>query len=71
MEHKGKEMAENDASRSKGKRVRDPWKESTKKAVKSWVKEHVGSRGEDHILWGRWQIGDTQEGGTEKKRKKI
>ena len=51
-------------------RERDPWKESTKKAVKSWVKEHVGSRGEDHILWGRWQMEEVQEGGTEQKRKK-
>ena len=51
-------------------RERDPWKESMKKAVKSWVKEHVGSRGEDHILWGRWQIGNVQEGGKDQKRKK-
>ena len=42
-------------------RGRNPWKESTKKAVKTWVKENVGSRGEDHILWGRWQTAEAHE----------
>ena len=51
---------------------RNPWKESTKKSVKNWVRENVGSRGEDHILWGRWQSANTQEElqVEEKKRKK-
>merc|ERR1712212_355176 len=40
----------------------NPWKESTKKAVKTWVKKNVGNRGEDHILWGRWQSEGKQEG---------
>ena len=51
-------------------RERNPWKESTKKAVKTWVKENVGSRGEDHVLWGRWQIAEAHEEGKEQKRKK-
>ena len=53
-------------------RERNPWKESTKKAVKRWVTENVGSRGEDNILWGRWQSENIQEGLQieEKKRKK-
>ena len=51
-------------------RERNPWKESTKKAVKTWVKENVGSRGEDHVLWGRWQIAGAPEEGKEQKRKK-
>ena len=51
-------------------RERNPWKESTKKAVKTWVKENVGSRGEDHILWGRWQTAEAHEEGKEQKRKK-
>ena len=53
-------------------RERNPWKESTKKAVKMWVRENVGSRGEDNILWGRWQSEGKQEGQQieEKKRKK-
>ena len=34
---------------------RDPWKDSTRKAIKAWVRENVGSRCEDHILWGRWE----------------
>ena len=52
-------------------RGRNPWKDSTKKAVKNWVKENVGSRGEDHILWGRWHIGNVQEEGKDQKRKKT
>ena len=52
-------------------RERNPWKESTKKAVKNWVRENVGSRGEDHILWGRWQTGNAQEEGKDQKRKKT
>merc|ERR1719239_1829331 len=51
-------------------RERNPWKESTKKAVKTWVKENVGNRGEDHILWGRWQTAEAHEEGKEQKRKK-
>ena len=51
-------------------RERNPWKESTKKAVKTWVKENVGSRGEDHVLWGRWQIAEAHEEGKEQKRRK-
>ena len=51
-------------------RGRNPWKESTKKAVKTWVKENVGSRGEDHILWGRWQSANVQEEWKVQKRKK-
>ena len=51
-------------------RGRNPWKESTKKAVKTWVKENVGSRGEYHILWGRWQSANVQEEWKVQKRKK-
>ena len=51
-------------------RERNPWKESTKKAIKRWVKENVGSRGDDHILWGRWQTVEAPEGGEVQKRKK-
>ena len=51
-------------------RERNPWKESTTKAVKKWVKENVGSRGEDHVLWGRWKIAEAHEEGKEQKRKK-
>ena len=34
------------------------------------MKENVGSRGEDHILWGRWQTGNAQEEGKDQKRKR-
>ena len=34
------------------------------------MKENVGSRGEDHILWGRWQPGNAQEEGKDQKRKR-
>ena len=38
--------------------------------MKNWVKENVGSRGEDHILWGRWHSGNVQEEGKDRKRTK-
>ena len=38
--------------------------------MKTWVKENVGNRGEDHILWGRWQTAGAHEEGKEQKRKK-
>ena len=34
---------------------RNPWSDSTKKAVKNWVRENVGMKGEDAILWGKWE----------------
>ena len=32
---------------------RNPWSDSTKRAVKNWVKENVSIKGDDAILWGR------------------
>ena len=32
---------------------RNPWSESTKKAVKNWVREIIGIKREDAILWGQ------------------
>ena len=40
MEHKGEKMAKKMPAEL---RERNPWQESTRKAVKGWVKENVGS----------------------------
>ena len=39
---------------------RSPWADSSKKAVKNWVKENVGIKGEDAILWGKWEEEDLE-----------
>ena len=39
---------------------RNPWADSTKKAVKNWVRENVGIKGEDAILWGKWEVEDLE-----------
>ena len=33
----------------------NPWEKGTKTRVKEWVKDNVGRRGSDVILWGRWK----------------
>ena len=30
----------------------NPWEKGTKMRVKEWVKDNVGRRGEDRVLWG-------------------
>ena len=32
----------------------NPWEKHTRRRVKEWVKDNVSRRGEDGILWGRW-----------------
>ena len=39
---------------------RNPWSESTKKAVRAWVKDNVKIKGEDAILWGKWEDDDLE-----------
>jgi len=39
---------------------KNPWKDSTKKAVRKWVKENVRIKGEDAILWGKWEEDDLE-----------
>ena len=39
---------------------RNPWSDSSKKAVKNWVRENVGIKGEDAILWGKWEEEDLE-----------
>ena len=34
----------------------DPWQTGTRRRVKEWVKDNVGRRGEDPVLWGRWAL---------------
>ena len=41
----------------------NPWEKGTKMRVKEWVKDNVGRRGEDMVLWGRWEAaGEAEEG---------
>ena len=42
-------------------RSRDPWLASTKKLVREWVKENVARKGEDAVLWGKWEETDLEE----------
>ena len=42
------------------------WK-ATKKRVREWVKDNVGRRNSDAILWGRWEKTEDRE--TEEERK--
>ena len=39
----------------------NPWEKGTRTKVKEWVKDNVGRRGEDGILWGRWKLGNEAE----------
>ena len=39
---------------------RNPWSDSTKKAVRVWVKDDVKIKGEDAILWGKWEDDDLE-----------
>ena len=39
---------------------RNPWADSTKKVVRNWVKENVNIKGEDAILWGKWEEDDLE-----------
>merc|ERR1711940_141745 len=39
----------------------DPWERGTKRRVKEWVKENVKRKGEDSILWGRWEVNEEWE----------
>ena len=39
---------------------KNPWKDSTKKVVRNWVKENVNIKGEDAILWGKWEEDDLE-----------
>ena len=38
---------------------RNPWEKHTRRRVKEWVKDNVSRRGEDGILWGRWNADNT------------
>ena len=42
-------------------RSRDPWLATTKKLVREWVKENVARKGEDAVLWGKWEEIDLEE----------
>ena len=42
-------------------RSRDPWLASTKKLVREWVKENVARKGEDAVLWGKWEERELEE----------
>merc|ERR1712020_391008 len=42
-------------------RSRDPWLASTRKLVREWVKENVAQKGEDPVLWGKWEESDLEE----------
>ena len=39
---------------------RNPWLDGTKKAVRSWVRTNVKTKGEDAILWGKWEEDDLE-----------
>ena len=39
---------------------RNPWADSTKKVVRNWVKDNVNIKGEDAILWGKWDEDDLE-----------
>ena len=43
----------------------NPWEKGTKTRVKEWVKDNVGRRGSDAILWGRWEQCEEEEEGEE------
>ena len=40
---------------------RDPWLESTKRMVRGWVRENVGRKGDNAVLWGKWDEDDLRE----------
>jgi hypothetical protein len=42
-------------------RSRDPWLVSTRRLVREWVKENVAQKGEDPVLWGKWEESDLEE----------
>ena len=33
-----------------------PWEKTTRRRVKEWVKDNVSRRGDDGILWRRWNV---------------
>ena len=37
------------------------WLASTRKLVREWVKENVAQKGEDPVLWGKWEESDLEE----------
>ena len=39
---------------------RNPWLDGTKKAVRNWVRTNVKTKGEDAILWGKWEEDDLE-----------
>ena len=49
----------------------NPWDKGTKTRVKEWVKDNVGGRGSDIILWGRWKHCDEEGEGEEAIRRKT
>ena len=48
----------------------NPWDKGTKTRVKEWVKDNVGGRGSDIILWGRWKNCNEEGEGEEATRRK-
>ena len=49
----------------------NPWEKGTKTWVKEWVKDNVGRRGYDVILWGRWKQCEEEEEGDEATRRQT
>ena len=43
----------------------NPWEKGTKTRVKEWVKNNVGRKGSDAILWGRWEQCEEKDEGEE------
>ena len=41
--------------------TRDPWLDSTKRKVRGWVMENVRRKGDDAVLWGKWDEEDLRE----------
>ena len=63
MEHQSETMAE-DATRPEGKEPKDSRNE------KNWVKDNVGYRGDDPILWDKWEESKTRPYSTKKQMRK-
>ena len=47
----------------------NPWEKGTKRRVKEWVKDNVGRRGSEAILWGRWEKPEEREASEDKAEK--
>ena len=65
MEHKVKKVVKSNATRNTRWQPIWPWEKGTKTRVKEWVKDNVGRRGLDAILWGRWERCEEKDEGEE------